>query len=103
MNDMNMPENTIVVGDARAITPAQILEQEYDRYNSGAFRLRQQSPSRTLVTFAAGARYKGDPAAEGTHDGIRDGASENWRLDTSRMLRYVCTAEDWTAAGNVLP
>ena len=100
---MNMPDNVVIVGDARAITPAQILRPEFDQYNSGAFRLRQQSPSKTLVSFVAGARYKGDPAAAGTHDGIRDAASESWRLDTSRMLRYICTAEDWEAAGNKLP
>ncbi|NBC46731.1 MAG: hypothetical protein GVY22_01810 [Gammaproteobacteria bacterium] len=100
---MSFPQNTVVIGAARAITPAIILKPEYDRCNSGALRLRQQSASGTLVSFVSGAIVRGDNSPAGTHDGLRDGENNTVRTDFSRMLRYICTAEDWEAAGNPLP
>ena len=98
---MNQPRN-IMIGDRKdAITPPAILPAEYDKFHSGAFMLRQSSPSRTVVFWTAGARYFGGAPA-GTHDGIRDGEQRQF-ADFSGLRRCYCTAEDWTEAGNDLP
>ena len=99
----NFPANAIVVGDARAIAPAIVLEPEFDKYNAGAFKVRQQSASCTVISFVSGAVARGDTAPAGTHDGMRDGENNTAWIDFSRMLRYVCTAEAWADAGNALP
>ena len=100
---MNFPSTAIIVGSARAITPAAVLEQEFDRFNAGAFKVRQQSTSGTVITFVSGAVVRGENAPTGTHDGLRDGENNTVRIDFSKMQRYICTAEDWADAGNAIP
>jgi hypothetical protein len=98
---MTQPTNILIGDPANAISPPKLLEPDFDRYHSGVPRLRQSSPTARVVMWIGGARYFGGAPA-GTHYGIRDGEQSAF-ADFSGLRRCYCTAEDWQAAGLLLP